>query len=439
MKRRGKRALILPPDGLPPHGRKAPGRGRQVDRGASFAQTGPEDLTHGDGPRTIVCASLSDDLQLSMPRSEAPGRFAMLPINDLARHHAPLRAEIERAIEKVISSGWFALGPSVEAFEREFAAYCSAGHAVGVGNGTDAILLALVALGVGAGDEVITVPNAGPYASSAIGAVGAVPVFTDVRSCDDLLDPGGISEKIGPRTRALIVPHLYGRVADLDAIQAVAASVGVAIIEDCAQAHGARFRGRPVGGIGVLGCFSFYPTKNLGACGDGGAVTTSDDVLAERLRRLRQYGWGQKYRTLESRGRNSRLDEIQAAILLEKLPHLSDWNRRRNAIGRTYSEKIVHERITVPRVDEEDVVHLYVVRSPDREGLRRHLARHDIATEVHYPIPDHRQAAFDGAFAALALPESERSSEEVLSLPCFPEMTEAEVNRVVAACLDWRD
>ncbi len=369
--------------------------------------------------------------------SEAPGRFAMLPINDLARHHAPLRADIGRAVEKVVAGGWYALGPCVDAFEREFAAYCGAGHAVGVGNGTDALLLSLLALDVAPGDEVVTVPNAGPYASAAIVAAGATPVFTDVHPRDDLLDPAGLSSAIGSRTRALIVPHLYGRVANLDAIEEVAGPAGIAIIEDCAQAHGARFRGRMVGGIGVLGCFSFYPTKNLGACGDGGAVVTSNDGLADRLRRLRQYGWGEKYETIEGRGRNSRLDEIQAAILLEKLPHLPDWNRRRKAIARSYSDRITHDRIVVPEIDEAQVVHLYVVRSPDREGLRRHLARHEIATEVHYPIPDHHQMAFARAFSTLSLPESERSSAEVLSLPCFPEMTDAEVDRVIEACLDW--
>ena len=359
----------------------------------------------------------------------------MLQINDLKRHNDPLRPNLERAISEVVESGRLALGPQVEAFENAFAEYCGSGEAIGVANGTDALTLALLAVGVSPGDEVVTAANAGMYATAAILGIGANPVFADVEADSLAMDAASMESCLGPRTRAIVATHLYGRVAPLERLLEVAGEVP--LIEDCAQAHGARLAEQPVGSIGTLGCFSFYPTKNLGACGDAGAVTTSDRMLADRVRRLRQYGWSEKYRATEALGRNSRLDEIQATILLEKLPWLPKWNARRTTIARAYQENIRHERIAPAPLEAGDVVHLYVVRSDDREALREHLRRWDIAAEVHYPIPDHQQPALAERFAATRLPETERACREVLTLPCFPEMTNEEVARVIEACSSW--
>lgn len=359
----------------------------------------------------------------------------MLQINDLKRHNDSIRPELERAVSGVIESGWLALGPRVEAFEKAFAEHCGSSDSIGVANGTDALTLALLALGVGPGDEVVTAANAGMYATAAILGLGADPVFVDVDPHSLTIAPPSLETRLGPRTRAIVATHLYGRVAPLDRLLDVAGDVP--LIEDCAQSHGASVGQRPVGSVGALGCFSFYPTKNLGACGDAGAVTTSDDVLAGRIRRLRQYGWAEKYRATEPLGRNSRLDEVQAAILLEKLPHLGAWNARGAAIARAYGNNIRNQRITLPPLGEGEVVHLYVVRSDDREALRMHLHRWDIDAQVHYPIPDHQQPAFASRFAQTRLPETERACCEVLTLPCFPEMTDEEVQRVIEACSSW--
>jgi dTDP-3-amino-2,3,6-trideoxy-4-keto-D-glucose/dTDP-3-amino-3,4,6-trideoxy-alpha-D-glucose/dTDP-2,6-dideoxy-D-kanosamine transaminase len=362
----------------------------------------------------------------------------MLAINDLQRHEASLQEEMARAALEVLASGWYALGRRVEAFEHAFAGYCGVAHAVGVGSGTDALELALLALGVGPGDEVVTVANAGMYATVAIVSVGASPRFADVDPATMTLDPATLEPLLGPRCKAIVLTHLYGRMADVDRLVPVAEKAGIPLIEDCAQAHGAAHGGRLAGSFGAIGCFSFYPTKNLGACGDAGLVTTSDGELAAKLRRLRQYGWAEKYRAVEPRGRNTRLDELQAAILLAKLPHLPAWNARRNEIARRYSADIQHPLITVPGIDSGHVAHLYVVRAADRNALRQHLRDQGVGAEVHYPVPDHRQAAYAERFRDVHLPVAERLCAEVLTLPCFPEMTDAEVERVITACTAWR-
>lgn len=275
----------------------------------------------------------------------------MLKINDLQRHHAPLQGDLARAAAELIASGRYSSGLRVEAFERAFADYCGASHAVGVGSGTDALELALRALDIGAGDEVVTVANAGMYATSAILASGATPVFADIGAATMTLDAGTLAPLLGARCKAVVLTHLYGRLADVDRVLAATRATRVPVIEDCAQAHGAMKAGRRAGTFGTLGCFSFYPTKNLGACGDAGIVTTSNDELATRVRRLRQYGWAEKYRAVEPGGRNTRLDELQAGILLAKLPHLNAWNRRRNEIAGFYSANIRHPKILVPEID----------------------------------------------------------------------------------------
>jgi len=362
-----------------------------------------------------------------------------IALNDLARHHAPLRAELDAAIARVNDRGHYILGPEVEAFEREFAAYCGAAACVAVGNGTDALELALRALGVGAGDEVATVANAGGYATTAIRAAGATPLYVDVEDATLGMDPGSLAERVKPFTKAIVVTHLYGRLADVEAIGRIAKERGLALIEDCAQAHGAMRAGKRAGTFGAVGCYSFYPTKNLGALGDAGAVVTGDRALAARIAELRTYGWRGKYRVAAGGGMNSRMDELQAAVLRAKLPRVDAWNARRRAIAQRYGASIANPAVALPpaAADEGDVVHLYVVRAKARDALRVHLAAAAVATDVHYPVPDHRQPGWSGA-ASPSLPRTERACDEVLTLPCYPELTEAEIAAVAAACNAWR-
>ena len=344
----------------------------------------------------------------------------MLLINEIGRQNHALAAEIRSAITRVLDRGWYILGPEVEAFEREFAAYCGVSHCVGVANGTDALELALRSLDLPARSRVLTVANAGGYSTTAILAAGLTPLYTDV-------DPETMTmQPTRADVRAVIVTHLYGRMAAMPAILAAAGDVPV--IEDCAQAHGAVLDGRKAGSWGTLGCFSFYPTKNLGALGDGGSVVTGDASLAARLRELRQYGWRSKYRSEVAGGRNSRLDEMQAAILRAKLPHLDGWNRRRREIAFRYNDALPL-RGPAP-IDEGHVAHLHVVRSTERDTLRSALANARIATEVHYPVPDYRQRSMP---SGEPLPVTEQCCNTVLTLPCFPELTDDEVTRVIEA------
>ena len=367
----------------------------------------------------------------------------MIGLNDLGRHHAALRGAIDEAIARVRDRGVYVLGPEVAAFEGEFAAYCGAGECVAVGNGTDALELALRALGIGAGDEVATAANAGGYATSAILGSGAVPVYADVVDATLQMDPAALAARITPRTRAVVVTHLYGRLADVDALASVARERGIALVEDCAQAHGASRRGRKAGTFGVLGCFSFYPSKNLGALGDAGAVVTGDAALAARVRELRMYGWREKYHCAIPGGMNSRMDELQAAVLRVMLPCLDAWNRRRREIAECYTAAISHPAIRLPAGADPgdgaaDVAHLYVVRTAQRERLRAHLAAADVATGIHFPVPDHRQAARPGLQVDPGLECTERACAEVVSLPCYPELTEDEMAAVAAACNRWQ-
>ena len=358
-----------------------------------------------------------------------------LLINDLARHNGPLLPDMGSRITTVLRSGWYILGSEVAAFEESFAAVCGVSHCVGVGNGTDALELALRALGIGPGDEVITVANAGGYGTTAIRCAGADPVYADVHPESMLIDSAALSGCITSRTRAIIATHLYGRMVDMPGLLAIADAAHIPVIEDCAQAHGARLDARAAGAWGQLGCFSFYPTKNLGALGDGGAVTTNDAALAERVRALRQYGWTQKYHCGTGHGRNSRLDEIQAAVLSVKLPHLERWNCRRRTISSQYSELLNGSAIRLPVMPRENnAAHLYVIRTPERDRIRTALAGQGIAAEVHYPIPDHRQESERGTASRRDLPITEASCREVLTLPCFPEMRDEEV-AWVAQCV----
>ena len=359
----------------------------------------------------------------------------MIPLIDLRRLHEPCADELRKALDNVLNSGTFVLGPECTRFETAFAAWCGARHALGVGNGTDAIEIVLRALGIGPSDAVATVANAGGYATTAIVACGATPVFVDVDEVTCNIDVAALGATIAKGVRAVVLTHLYGRLAAPDAVAKLCADEGVYLIEDCAQAHGARLRDRRAGTFGVAGCFSFYPTKNLGALGDGGAIITNDSGVADKVRRLRQYGWQAKYRSIDAGGRNSRLDEMQAAVLSTKLPYVDAQNARRREIARCYTERISNPAIDVPlRAGESDVVHLFVVRSRDRDALAVHLRHEGIHTDVHYPVPDHRQPVFGARFATTKVPVTERLAGEVLTLPCHPAMTDDEVSHVIAAC-----
>lgn len=348
-----------------------------------------------------------------------------------AQYHA-IRDELDMAMARVLERGAFILGEEVTGFEQEFAAYCGVSHTVGVGSGTDALQLALRACGIGLGDEVITASFTSVATVAAIELTGARPVLVDIDNRHFTLDPGLVSAAVTPNTRAVIPVHLYGSPAELEPILAVAQQHNLRVVEDCAQAHGAMYRGKKVGAWGQISAFSFYPTKNLGAYGDGGAVVTNDPELAERVRLLRQYGW--KDRQVSTlKGLNSRLDELQAAVLRVKLKHLDDWNTRRRQLGLHYQDLLRDTGLTLPvhLKDSLPVNHLYVVRSPQRDNLRAFLDNKGIQTLVHYPVPVHLQPAY----ASLRLPPgglpcSEAAAREALSLPLYPEMSDEQVEIV---------
>lgn len=360
-----------------------------------------------------------------------------IPVNALDRHISPIAEELTRVATSVIGSGYYVLGPCVKAFEHEFAAYCGVSDCIGVANGTEALELGLRSLGITQGNRVAVVANAAMYGTTAVLACGAEPVFVDIDPITHTLDPKSLEATLAATpVDAVIVTHLYGRLADMEAIMALARKHSFAVFEDCAQAHGARdASGRRAGSFGKAASFSFYPTKNLGAIGDGGAVVTNDPELADTLRKLRQYGWTSKYRNELPGGRNSRLDEMQAAFLRIMLPLLDGWNARRRAIANRYSRDIRNERIQVPATSGEEYVgHLYVVQTSDRGALQRHLADAGIGSDVHYPVGDHRQPLFKSRFASTSLPATEAACRDVLTIPCFPELNDDEVTRVIQAC-----
>lgn len=367
-----------------------------------------------------------------------------LPINNLKRRPAARRKRIHGAVERVLESGWYVLGPELEAFEEELAAFVGTKHAIGVANGTDALELSLRLLECGQGDEIITVANAGGYSVTAILKTGATPVCVDVDAETLNMSPTELEVAITDRTKAIIVTHLYGRMAELEKISAIADDAGLPLIEDCAQAHGATKGRRRAGSWGLIGCFSFYPTKNLGAFGDAGALATDDAQLAETAKQLRQYGWKRKYETGKVLGMNSRMDEIQAAILRELLSFVDEDNLRRRAIIDTYRRELSakSELILPPPGAEPDqtdfAAHLCILRSRERDAIRLHLAAHQIASDIHYPVPDHKQAAFNERVrVAGPLRETERAVQEILTVPCFPEMTAHEIDMVVSALVGY--
>jgi aminotransferase EvaB len=361
-------------------------------------------------------------------------------INDLSLKIANYRHSIDAAVSRVLNRSWLILGPEVGLFERSFAEYVGVNHCITVANGTDAIELGLRAIGVQQGDVVATVANAGFYTSTALLAVGAIPFYLDVDLETRVVSLNEIERAISKGIKVVVVTHLYGQAApNIAKIAELCRVTGVMLIEDCAQAHGAKVDGKQVGSFGEIGCFSFYPTKNLGALGDGGAVVCNEVSLDVKVRQLRQYGWSSKYQVDLAGACNSRLDEMQAAILTEFLPHLDSWNARRREIATTYSTQIKNSNVILPKVGSVDyVAHLYVVRSAQRNELQLHLRDADIASDIHYPTPDYRQTVYGDQFASVTLPNTEILAKEILTLPCYPEMTDGDINRVVTAVNGWQ-
>jgi dTDP-4-amino-4,6-dideoxygalactose transaminase len=367
----------------------------------------------------------------------------MVPVGDTKRQYLAHREEFDTAIRRVLERSWFILGEEGAAFEAEFAAYLGVGHAIGGANGTDAIELALRALGIGPGDEVIVPAMTAAFSALAVNRAGATPVFADVDPLTANLDPVSAAARITPRTKALLVVHLYGGAADLGALGRLADERGLVLIEDAAQAHGGEYEGRRLGGFGRIACFSFDPSKNLGAYGDGGAVVTDDAALAERVRRLRNGGQAGRYEHVEV-GVNSRLDELQAAVLRVKLAHLDAANERRRALAARYDRELAGLGLGLPRALEETrhVYHLYAIRVPggQRAELAAYLKERGVSTQIHYPTPVHLQAAYAGAgYRRGDLPQSEAWGDEELSLPLFPELTDDEQGRAIAAVRDWAE
>jgi dTDP-4-amino-4,6-dideoxygalactose transaminase len=366
-----------------------------------------------------------------------------VPLLDLQLQYASIRSDIHSAIDRVCASQQFIMGPEVQQFEQEVAAAIGARHAIGVSSGTDALLVALMALGIGPGDEVVT-PTFSFFATAgSVARLGARPVFTDVDPDTLMLTASGLQAAITERTRAVIPVDLYGLCVDMDPVAEVAAAARLHVVEDAAQALGAAYQGRQAGTLGTLGCFSFFPSKNLGAYGDAGLVTTDDGMLAARVRRLRNHGEAARY-VHEEVGGNFRLDGLQAAVLRAKLPHLAAWNERRRANAALYrqlfTEAGIADRVRLPHEPpgRHHIYHQYVVRVPDRDRLRAHLADRGIGTAIYYPVPFHRQACFAGLTPPdRAFPNAEAAASEVLALPIYPELTRAQQEHVVGAMAEF--
>jgi dTDP-4-amino-4,6-dideoxygalactose transaminase len=356
--------------------------------------------------------------------------------NDVKAVNETIASELNEAIHRVLRSGRFILGQELESFEAEFAAYCGVSHCIGVASGTEALQLALLACGVGPGDEVITAAHTAMPTALAIAATGATPVFVDIDPQTYTLHPDQLAEALSPRTRAILPVHLYGHCADMDGILEFAGRHKLYVIEDAAQAHGSSYNGRKAGSTGHMGCLSFYPSKNLGACGDAGAVVTSDTELAAQLRRLRNYGESRKNRN-EVMGYNSRLDELQAAILRVKLPYLEQWNESRRNLARCYLASL-EERFSPPKTKSGCVhnYHLFVIQSEERDKLQEHLRAHNIETLVHYPVPCHLQPAMQAIkHRCCDLSVTECLAYRILSLPMFAVLSSEQVEQV-ARCVN---
>lgn len=363
--------------------------------------------------------------------------MGMIRLNDLKREFRFFEAPLQEAARAVVSSGYYLSGAATQAFCADFARYLGVKHVIPVANGTDALELALRAAGLGPGDEVILAANAGGYGTTAACLVGATPAYADVLLPDMTLDPASVAEMLSPLTKAVLVTHLYGNHADVAGIRAALDAAGrpeVMLIEDCAQAHGARRAGRLAGAQGTIACFSFYPTKNLGALGDAGAVVTPDDALAAKLRALHQYGWTERYRNAVPYGRNSRMDELQAAFLGVKLRRLDELNARRRQVLDRYREVLPARYRLCAREGGETVAHLAVILCPDRAAAAAHLERHGVETGVHYPVLDCDQPGWsDMRKKTPALSATRRSVSQILTVPCYPHLTNEECDAVCDA------
>ncbi len=363
----------------------------------------------------------------------------MILCTDPKAYYRAHEAEVTAVLQRVLRGGHYILGDEVAAFEQEFASYLGARYAVGVGSGTDALWLALEACGISAGDEVVTTSFTCTPTVAAIERTGATPVFVDIEPEFFTIDPSQIEAVLTQRTKAIVPVHLYGQAADVAPILAVAGRYNLRVIEDCCQAHGATYQGRKVGTWGDVGCFSFYPTKNLGALGDGGAVVTDDAAVAEKIRYLREYGWVERFISSFS-GWNSRLDELQAAVLRLRLRHLDAANRLRQELARYYQQNIQAPGMTVPAIrdDAEHVFHLFVIRASRRNKLQRFLTERGIHTQVHYPVPVHLQSAYSKyVLERTTLPKTERAAQEILSIPLYPELTSGQQKVVIAAIREF--
>lgn len=377
----------------------------------------------------------------SSASTEKPSSIGVPPV-DLSREYASIAPEIRAKLDRVFRSGRVVLGEEVKEFEKRFAAFVGTRHAVGLASGTDALFLALTAVGVKPGDEVVTVSWTFFATVAAIVRLGARPVLVDIEPRSFTMDADLLEKAITPRTRALLPVHLYGHPADMPRICEIAAKRKIAVVEDAAQAHGAQAAGKNVGQWGTVGCFSFYPTKNLGAYGDAGAVTTDDDALADQVKLLRVHGGSRKYFYDKEVGINSRLDEVQAAILNVKLTHISDWTKARREAAEYYSRALgsLAEKLVLPvsRPGCRHVYHLYTVRAKDRDRLLTHLTGRGIQADVHYPTPAHRQPVFrDADFFTSHLPETDRAAREIINLPIFPQITRDEQDAVIAGIKEF--
>jgi dTDP-4-amino-4,6-dideoxygalactose transaminase len=362
-----------------------------------------------------------------------------IPYLDLKAQLKPLRAEIDAAIARTIDNCSFCLGPDVARFEKDFAKFCGVEHALGVNSGTSALHLAMKLLNVGPGDEVITTPFTFVATSWAISYVGATPVYVDIDDATFNLDPRKLEKAITPRTKAVMPVHLYGQPFDVDPILEICHRHHLPLVEDAAQSHGAKYKGKTVGSFGAVACFSFYPGKNLGACGEGGALVTNDPEFAKRAHSLREHGSSVRYYHDEV-GFNYRMDGIQGAVLDIKLKHLADWTRERRRVAKRYTELLADTPLKLPRegAGAESAFHLYVVRHPRRDDLKKHLEANGVGCALHYPLPLHLQKCYASlGYKPGDLPNAEKAGRECLSLPVYPELTDAQIQRVVSVIKDF--
>ena len=361
-----------------------------------------------------------------------------IPFVDLNTQYKSIKNEIDSAIQRVLDSGWFVMGNEVIEFEKEFAQFNNVTHAIGVGSGTEALHIALRAMDIGHGDEVITTAHTAVATASAIDLASAKPIFVDIEQDYFTIDPQLIEKAITPRTKAIIPVHIYGQPCDMDAIMDIAIKNNLKVIEDCAQAHGAEYKGKRVGSMGDVGCFSFYPTKNLGAIGDGGAIVTNNDQLGKKIKLIREYGWEERYISSKE-GWNSRLDELQAAILRVKLKNLDKDNNLRQQHAKKYNELLKDLPIELPKKRENctHVYHLFVIKVDKRDRLKEYLGKNGVNTTIQYPVPVHQQKYFQSLCREKTLPITEHVAKNILSLPMYPELEENEIHKVSDVLKDY--